>query len=57
MLNHYNLNLLSEEGLQKIHNKTMTLLEQTGVKVLNHPDACQMLKDNGCTVEGDQRHL
>lgn len=43
---------LNEEGVQRIHNAAMVILEDIGIEFLN-PEALRILKDAGCTVSGE----
>ena len=43
---------LSDEGVQRIHNAAMEILEEIGIEFLN-PEALRLLKKAGCTVEGE----
>ena len=43
---------LSEDGVQRIHNAAMQILEEIGIEFLN-PEAVRILKDAGCTVNGE----
>jgi trimethylamine--corrinoid protein Co-methyltransferase len=45
--------LLTEEQIKEIHMATLTLLEKTGVKVLNE-EALELLKDAGCRMDDGQ---
>jgi len=45
--------LLTEEQIKEIHQSTLTLLEKTGVKVLNEK-ARELLKDAGCRMDAGQ---
>ena len=43
---------MSQERAQKIHEATMRILQNTGMRFL-HPDALDILKSHGIRVEGD----
>jgi len=43
--------LLSEDQIQRIHESTLKILEDIGVKV-NNDDGLQVLQDSGCAVDG-----
>lgn len=43
---------LNAEGVQAIHEGAMHILEEIGIEFLN-PEACALLKDAGCTVDGE----
>jgi trimethylamine---corrinoid protein Co-methyltransferase len=43
---------LSPEGVQRIHNAAMEILEDIGIEFLN-PEAVRILKAAGCTVNGE----
>jgi len=45
---------LSNDDLKKIHDATLDVLEETGVRV-NHEDALKLLKDAGATVDAKER--
>ncbi|WP_281858108.1 trimethylamine methyltransferase family protein, partial [Litoreibacter halocynthiae] len=42
---------LDEDGVQAIHKGAMRILSEIGIEFLN-PDACKILKDAGCKVDG-----
>jgi trimethylamine--corrinoid protein Co-methyltransferase len=42
---------LDEEGVQRIHDTAMRILEEIGVEFL-HEGACQTFREAGCTVNG-----
>ena len=44
--------LLSEDQLQDLHNATMEVLNEVGIKLM-HPDALELMKANGCIVDFD----
>ncbi|PYG32388.1 trimethylamine methyltransferase family protein [Pelagimonas varians] len=43
---------LSPEGVERVHNATMQILEEIGIEFLN-PKAITYLKNAGCTVRGE----
>ncbi len=43
---------LGEEGVQRVHEGAMHILEEIGIEFLN-PEACKILKSAGCSVEGE----
>ncbi|WP_343565543.1 trimethylamine methyltransferase family protein [Kiloniella sp. b19] len=45
---------LSEEGLKIIEENAETILEEVGIEFRDDPEALQILKDNGCSVEGER---
>jgi len=45
--------LLTEVQIKELHQATLTLLEKTGVKVLNE-EALELLKDAGCRMDDGQ---
>jgi len=47
---------LTEEEREAIHSASLTVLEKAGVKV-NNRQALELLKMNGCTVDGDIVHV
>lgn len=48
--------VLSDQQIAAIHQATLKVLDETGVKVL-HPEAMQLLKQAGARVEGDIAHI
>ena len=44
--------ILTEAQIKDIHNATLQLLENTGVRVM-HPEGIQLLIDAGCRINGD----
>jgi trimethylamine--corrinoid protein Co-methyltransferase len=46
-----NYRLLTESQINDIHNATLQLLENIGVRVM-HPEGIQLLKDAGCGING-----
>jgi len=44
--------LLSEDQLQDLHNATIEVLNEVGIKLM-HPDALELMKANGCIVDFD----
>jgi trimethylamine--corrinoid protein Co-methyltransferase len=47
-----NYRILTESQIKDIHNATLQLLENIGVRVM-HPEGIQLLKDAGCRINGD----
>ncbi|MBL8093685.1 MAG: trimethylamine methyltransferase family protein [Anaerolineales bacterium] len=45
--------VLSEEGVELIHQASMRLLRDTGILVLDYPAALETFRRNGATVEGE----
>lgn len=45
-------NVLSHEEIRQIHEATLQVLDETGVKVL-HPEAMDLLKNAGARISGD----
>ena len=45
--------VLNEEGVEKIHQASMRLLSETGIMILDYPDAIETFRSYGCKVEGD----
>lgn len=45
--------VLSEEGVELIHQASMRLLRDTGILVLDYPGALETFRRNGATVEGE----
>ena len=43
---------LTQEGVEKVHDAAMRVLEEIGIHFL-HPEAVAILKNAGCTVEDD----
>ena len=43
---------LSDEGVQRIHEAAMFILEDIGIEFLNH-EALSILREAGCTVQGE----
>ncbi|WP_299791565.1 trimethylamine methyltransferase family protein [uncultured Marivita sp.] len=43
---------LSEEGVQRIHDTAMVILEEIGIEFLN-PEAVRILREAGCTVNDE----
>lgn len=48
--------LLTQEHIDAIHGATLEILAQTGVRV-SHPEALQLLRDNGCSIVANDRVL
>ncbi len=48
------LDILNEEDIQRIHEATLEILESTGVWFNNCPEAVELFKKNGCTVDGSR---
>ncbi len=48
--------ILSKEDMDKIHEASMYILENTGVEIL-HEEALAVLKDNGAEVEGERVYI
>jgi trimethylamine--corrinoid protein Co-methyltransferase len=44
--------LLSQDQLQDLHNATIEVLNEVGIKLM-HPDALELMKGNGCIVDFD----
>ena len=47
------LQVLGEEGVERVHGATLRLLSETGI-VLTHPGARELLLDHGARVAGDR---
>jgi len=47
---------LTEAERDAVHAASLTVLEKAGVKV-NNSQAIELLRDNGCTVDGDIVHI
>ena len=45
--------ILSEEGVQKIHAASMRLMKDTGILIVDYPSAVETFRKNGATIEGD----
>ena len=45
---------LDEDGVEKVHNAAMRILEEIGIDFL-HEGACAELKKAGATVDGERR--
>ncbi|KMK68097.1 trimethylamine methyltransferase family protein [Puniceibacterium sp. IMCC21224] len=43
---------LTEEGVVRIHDTAMRILEEIGIEFLN-PEALELLRQAGCTIQGD----
>lgn len=43
---------LGEEGVARIHDTAMRILEEIGIEFLN-PEALELLRDAGCTIAGE----
>jgi trimethylamine---corrinoid protein Co-methyltransferase len=54
MLNHVqpHFSTLSNEQIERLHDASLNVLEQTGVRVM-HADALQLLRKAGCRIKGD----
>ena len=48
------LMILNEEDIQRVHEATLDILESTGVWFNNCPEAVELFKKNGCTIDGFQ---
>ena len=46
--------VLSEEGVQKIHNASMRLLRDVGTLIIDFPHAREVFRQNGAKVEGEK---
>ncbi|MEM7335434.1 MAG: trimethylamine methyltransferase family protein [Chloroflexota bacterium] len=48
-------NILSEEGIHKIHNASMRLLKEFGTLIIDFPEGLEVFRQNGATiVEGNK---
>lgn len=45
------IELLSPEGVQKIHNASMRLLQEFGTLIVDFPQAVDLFRQNGATIE------
>lgn len=52
-----NYEILDEEGLALIEANAETVLEETGVRFAENPEALRLWKDAGADVRGDRVHL
>ena len=50
------MTFLTEAELDAVHAASLTVLEKAGVKI-NNSQALELLRDNGCTVDGDIVHI
>lgn len=45
--------VLNDDGIEKIHKASMRLLSEIGILILDYPDAVETFRQNGAKVEGD----
>ena len=45
--------VLSEEGVELIHQASLRLLRDTGILIIDYPPALETFRQNGATVEGE----
>ena len=45
--------VLNAEGVEKIHQASMRLLQETGMLVIDYPPALETFRQNGAKVEGE----
>ncbi|OZB13141.1 MAG: methyltransferase, partial [Rhodobacterales bacterium 34-62-10] len=43
---------LTEDGVQRVHEAAMYILEEIGIEFLNH-EALEILREAGCTIQGE----
>jgi trimethylamine--corrinoid protein Co-methyltransferase len=47
------MEVLSEEGVNTIHQASMRLLKETGILIIDYPPALETFRQNGAKVEGE----
>lgn len=52
----HQFSIIRDDQLNQAHQATLQILSETGI-VLTHPDAIEMLADNGCSVKDDKVYL
>ena len=45
--------VLSTAGVEKIHQASMRLLQETGILIIDYPPALETFRQNGAIVEGE----
>lgn len=48
--------VLSKKQVEKIHNSSLRILEEIGIKI-QHEHACEKLKDMGCKYENNRVYM
>jgi trimethylamine--corrinoid protein Co-methyltransferase len=49
--------LLDEEGVEKIHQASMRLLKERGILIVDYPDTLEVFRQNGATIKDNTIYL